>query len=134
MPNDLTFFLREPVEEKLLLSVLESVTGTPCGSLELPNESASVFLMSLESSQGFRQGVSLMWPLTILWPFILVPTKVELCDRIASALQAEVLFEADDSISDTNLEKWLLATPGEGSPHAVNIKELTDGIYLASDA
>lgn len=85
--------------------------------------------MLIEYSEGFRLGISLTWR-----PSSDVVLRIgELAQCLANEFQSEVLFEAEDSISDTGQERWLLATPGQKELRAVRIEALTDGVSLRNE-
>jgi hypothetical protein len=127
--TNLFLLLRDPVQEVELLRALEQLTGIACDNMACPSEAAPAFFMALDYPEGFRRGVSLLgrpgWDLHI-------EIKV-LAFGLANRFQTEVLFEAPGSISDTNGEHWLLASPGQGELSTVKIEELSDGVRLAGE-
>lgn len=129
MGSHITFFMRSAVDEPALLDAFERITGLVCCSLEFPKDSAQAVVMPLEYSEGFRFAATLAWHAS-LRPAASVD---EMAQWLAEEFDAEVLFEAQDSISDTEREKWRLASPAHESPRSVQIKELPDGICLVTD-
>jgi hypothetical protein len=123
---DFTLFLNRPVEEKTLLAFFERETGAGWESLQYRNEAAVALLSCLECSDGYPMAVSLAWPAKAL----LVSVA-----NLASALSKEfgllVLYEGEESASDTPAEQWFLAEPSLQVPRPVRIRELHDGVCPA---
>ena len=128
--TDLSLFVDKNLNEAELLSFFNATLGIPFESLEHQRVGAEGLVTCLEYTQGFPLLVSVSWSKTASISKQAAMVAQELADRF----QARVLLEADDSISDTTQERWLLAEPGLLAPRPVRTLQHIDGIEPAAHA
>lgn len=123
---DLTLFLSRSLEEEMLVAFFEREIGIPCESLQLGKASAFALVSCIAYSDGYPMGVSLAWPASI------APGSVtQLAVALSRAARVSVLFEGEESESETPAEQWFLVEPPLQDPRPVRILELPDGICPA---
>ena len=128
--TDLSLFIDKNLNEAELLSFFNAKLGIAFESLEHQRDGAEGLVTCLGYTQGFPLLVSVSWSKTASISKRAAMVAQELADRF----QARVLLEADDSISDTTQERWLLAEPGSLAPRPVRTLQHRDGIEPVTDA
>lgn len=117
--------------EQDIITNLEAITGLKIESDSFPQKNSKIFLMSMEYSQGFEQGISLMWSNKL---DINLNGK-NIAQKLASALNVSILFDAslfeDISRQIINDDKWFIAK-SDGVLRKVEIEILDDGINVIS--
>ena len=119
-------FIKKTISESILIEAIESVTGVKCESLDLPKDDAIGFLMSNYCQGEYPLEINFSWPRT----HNLKITLNQFCSSLSSKLNVGVLFESEDSISDTNQEKWLLVYPNK-TPCRVGVIDENGFISIA---
>ena len=124
-------YLQHSRLEQEIITNLEAITGLKIESDSFPQKNSKIFLMSMEYSQGFEQGISLMWSNKL---DINLNGK-NIAQKLASALNVSILFDAslfeDISRQIINDDKWFIAK-SDGVLRKVEIEILDDGINVIS--
>lgn len=124
-------YLQHSRLEQDIITNLEAITGLKIESDSFPQKNSKIFLMSMEYSQGFEQGISLMWSNKL---DINLNGK-NIAQKLASALNVSILFDAslfeDISRQIINDDKWFIAK-SDGVLRKVEIEILDDGINVIS--
>ena len=124
-------YLQHSRLEQEIITNLEAITGLKIESDSFPQNNSKIFLMSMEYSQGFEQGISLMWSNKL---DINLNGK-NIAQKLASALNVSILFDASlfEGISRQiiNDDKWFIAK-SDGVLRKVEIEILDDGINVIS--
>ena len=124
-------YLQHSRLEQDIITNLEAITGLKIESNSFPQKNSKIFLMSMEYSQGFEQGISLMWSNKL---DINLNGK-NIAQKLASALNVSILFDAslfeDISRQIINDDKWFIAK-SDGVLRKVEIEILDDGINVIS--
>lgn len=120
-------YLEDERSEQEIITKLESIIGLKIESANFPCSDCKLFLLPMTYSQGFKQGISIMWPFDLNTIF----DGKSIAQRLACALNVSILFDAslfDETLLDDN---WFLVT-SNGESNQVNIEILDDGIALAT--
>lgn len=124
-------YLQHSRLEQDIITNLEAITGLKIESDSFPQKNSKIFLMSMDYSQGFEQGISLMWSNKL---DINLNGK-NIAQKLASALNVSILFDAslfeDISRQIINDDKWFIAK-SDGVLRKVEIEILDDGINVIS--
>ena len=125
------FYLQHSRLEQEIITNLEAITGLKIESDNFPQNNSKIFLMSMEYSQGFEQGISLMWSNKL---DINLNGK-NIAQKLASALNVSILFDAslfeDISRQIISDDKWFIAK-SDGVLRKVEIEILDDGLNVIS--
>lgn len=121
MSGSADFFIQAKAPEEKILNILNKHIDRGVESIELPDDTAALFLQYLEYSEGFALNAGLAWGLD---EFELNEFKI--ARALAKELSTDVLFQPQKLALPEDME-WCLAKP-EGNIYAVHIIELDDGI------
>jgi hypothetical protein len=121
MSGSADFFIRTKAPEEKILSILNKYIALGVESIELPDDTAALFLQYLEYSEGFALNAGLAWGLDEL-----ELNEVQIACALAKELSTDVLFQPQKLALPEDME-WCLVKP-EGNIYAVHIIELDDGI------
>lgn len=124
-------YLQHSRLEQDIITNLEAITGLKIESDSFPQKNSKIFLMFMEYSQGFEQGISLMWSNKL---DINLNGK-NIAQKLVSALNVSILFDAslfeDISRQIINDDKWFIAK-SDGVLRKVEIEILDDGLNVIS--
>lgn len=121
MSGSADFFIQTKVPEEKILDILNKYINCGVESIELPDDTAGLFLQYLEYSEGFARNAGLAWGLD---EFEL--NEVQIACALAKEFSTDVLFQPQKLALPEDRE-WCLAKP-EGNIYAVHIVEFDDGI------
>jgi hypothetical protein len=120
-------YLQVKKSEQEIIIKLESIIGLKIESVNFPSADSELFLLPMEYSQGYKQGISIMWPANL----DNVINGYHIAKELSCALNVPILFDA--SLFDSNAatidgdDIWFL-TMSNRQLEQVNIEVLEDGI------
>ncbi|MWP63291.1 hypothetical protein [Gilliamella sp. Pas-s25] len=120
-------YLQNQRSEHEILANLEFIIGLKIESVNFPCNESLLFVLLMEYSQGFKQGLSIMWSDDLN---ITLDGK-SIAQKLACALNVSILFDSslfEDSSANNN-DKWFLVK-SNGMLRQVDIAILDDGIDI----